>query len=275
MHIKHMHEMIEKLAEYGKCMVEIGCGNEEVNVNVVGQIVDMIKDLACAEKDARICKAMEKEEEEDKEEEKYLLNRLKEEYKDEYRQMEERYGEDADRRFYDSWRHADGTFARKGTGSYRPRSSGRRGRRGYIEPPYLHMPYDYRYDVDDYDYADAERNRDLDRMSMNRLYFSEPMSERDGHHDRMHSDRYEEGYRDGEKSGKGKESRYDRARRGYEEAKQQHKGNTPEDKQLTMREMEKVLGVVFDEIDEMLEDASPEMKNMVKTKTMSRMQRIQ
>lgn len=222
----------------------------------------------------RIVERMKKEEEEDEEDEKYLINRLKEEYKEEYRQMEERYGEDADRRFYDSWRHADGTFARKGTGSYHPRSSGRRGRRGYIEPPYLHMPYDYRYGMDDYDYADAERNRDLDRRSMNRLYFSEPTGTRDGHHDGMHSDRYEEGYRDGEKSTKGKESRYDRARRGYEEAKQ-HKGNTPEDKQLTMREMEKVLGVVFDEIDEMLEDASPEMKNMVKTKTMSRMQRIQ
>ena len=39
---------------------------------VTGQIVDMIKDLACAEKDARICKAMEKEEEEEKEEEKLM-----------------------------------------------------------------------------------------------------------------------------------------------------------------------------------------------------------
>lgn len=73
----------------------------------------------------------------------------------------------------------------------------------------------------------------------------------------------------------GGNSRYERAKRGYEETKEKHKGNTPEDKQLTMREAEKVLNVVFDEIDEMLQDATPEMKNMVKTKTMTRMQKIQ
>lgn len=300
MHIKHMHEMIEKLAEYGKCMVEAGAGSGDVNVVVTGQIVDMIKDLACAEKDARICKAMEKEEEEEKEEEKRLIKMLKEENKDEYKRMREEYGEEeADRRFYDNWRHSDGRFARKGTGSYRPRSSGRR--RGYEEPPYLHMPLDYRMDMEDYTAYPPEYWRDMDR-GMGKMYFTDGGSGgsyggnsggnsgqsgnmggsgmnggNSGGNVRGYSDGYSDGYREGEKSGRssGGNSRYDRARRGYEETKQQHKGNSPEDKQLTMREMEKVLGVVFDEIDEMLEDASPEMKNMVKTKTMSRMQKIQ
>ncbi len=42
-----------------------------------------------------------------------------------------------------------------------------------------------------------------------------------------------------------------------------------------MKETEKMLNFVLDEIDEMLEDASPEIKNLVKTKTMSRLQKIQ
>lgn len=271
MHIKHMHEMIEKLTDCTKSAIE----NDQVSVGryPIADVVDMIKDLNEASYYASIVKAMEEAKKEDEEEERYMLRMLKEENKDEYKRYQDEYGEDADRRFYDNYRYKrTGEFAPKGSGSYMPR---RRGRRGYIEPPYLHMPYDYRYGMDDYDYADAEHMRDMDRKGMNRLYFSEPMGGRDGHHDGMHSDRYEEGYRDGEKSGKGKESRYDRARRGYEETKQQHKGNTPEDKQLTMREMEKVLGVVFDEIDEMLEDATPEMKNMVKTKGMTRFQKIQ
>ena len=94
---------------------------------------------------------------------------------------------------------------------------------------------------------------------------------------RGYSDGYNDGYSEGERNGRkqGGNSRYERAKRGYEEVKESHKGNTPEDKQLTMREAEKVLNVVFDEIDEMLDGATPEMKNMVKTKTMSRMQKIQ
>lgn len=245
--------------------------------NMTSQDWDDFKDCVETAKNAiecdyyyRLVECMKKEEEEEKREDKYFLDMLKEEHEDEYRRMREEYGEDeGERRFYDAYRYkSSGRFAPKGRGT-------RYGRRGYTEPPYLHMPYDYKYDMDDYDYADAEHMRGMDRKGMNRLYFSEPMGGRDGHHDGTHSDRYEEGYRDGEKSAKGKESRYDRAKRGYEEVKSSHKGNAPEDKQLTMREMEKVLGVVFDEIDEMLEDASPEMKNMVKTKTMSRMQKIQ
>ena len=94
---------------------------------------------------------------------------------------------------------------------------------------------------------------------------------------RGYSDGYNDGYSEGERNGRkqGGNSRYERAKRGYEETKEAHKGNTPEDKQLTMREAEKVVNVVLDEIDEMLEGASPELKNMVKTKTMSRMQKIQ
>lgn len=137
MDTKHIHCMLEKIAEYGKQMMEEAVGAGNVNLEMAGKIVDMVKDLACAEKDALIAKEMRKAHEDEEAEEKYMMKMLKEENKDEYKEMKEQYGDEADRRFYDSWRHADGSFARKGTGEYRPRSYYRR--RGYAEPMY-HMP---------------------------------------------------------------------------------------------------------------------------------------
>ncbi len=115
---------------------------------------------------------------------------------------------------------------------------GRGTRRGYEEYPYYHMmPGEY----------DPEHWRDLDRSS-GRLYYPETT----------------------EKS----ESRYDKAKRMYTETKENHKSGSAEDKQITMREAEKMLNVIFDEIDEMLRDAAPEMRNMVKTKGLTRLQKI-
>lgn len=262
MHIKRIHEMEEKLTEIALC--EINKGIECVNTAEMGAVIDMIKDLACAEKEAREAKEMQKEEEEEEAEEKYMLKMLKEEHG-----MSEEDG----KRFYDAWRYKSGRFAPKGRGA----------RRGYDEPPYYHM------NPEMYKERDPEWYRDMDRAS-GKLYFTEPVRTDGMKHDGMAKtdDRYadgydegtrrgyEDGYRDGERKGKMKSgnSRYEMAKRGYEEVKEKHKGNTPEDKQLTMREAEKMLNVVFDEIDEMLEDATPEMKNMVKTKGMSRFQKI-
>lgn len=302
MHIKRIHEMEEKLTEIALC--ELNKGIECVNTAEMGAVIDMIKDLACAEKEAREAKEMQKEEEEDEAEEKYIRKMLKEENKDEYKRYMDEYGEDGERRFYDNYRYADGRFAPKRRGSYRPRSSGRRGRRGYEEPMYFLPPEIYM------NYS-PEELRDMDR-DMGRMYYgggssggnsgggqsgssgmsggnsggnsggssrgySEGYSDgqsrgyEEGNH-RGYSEGYEQGSRDGRSQGGN--SRYERAKRGYEETKEKHKGNTPEDKQLTMREAEKMLNVVFDEIDEMLEDAPPEMKNMVKTKGMTRFQKI-
>lgn len=226
MHIKRIHEMEEKLTEIALC--EINKGIECVNTAEMCAVIDMIKDLACAEKDAREAKEMEKEEEDEKEEEKHMLRMLKEEYG---------MGEEDGKRFYDAWRYKSGRFAPKGRGT----------RRGYEEPPYYHMTPDMMRE------HDPEYWRDMDRKS-GKMYYTEPV--------RMDGTKHEE-------------SRYEKAKRGYQETKAMHKGNTPEDKQLTMREAEKMLNVVFDEIDEMLEDATPEMKNMVKTKGMTRFQKIQ
>ncbi len=291
MDTKHIHCMLEKMAEYGKCMIEEGAGLGDVSLEDAKKVVEMVGELAEAEYHALIAKEMRKSNEEDEAEEKYIRKMLKEENKDEYKRMREEYGEDeGERRFYDNYRYkSSGRFAPKGKGSYMPR-----GRRGYEEPPYYHM------NPEMYKEHDPEWYRDMDRAA-GKMYYtptsagnsggqsSSSMSGgnmggnaggssrgyEDGFDDgqrRGYSEGYEQGNRDGRSQGGN--SRYDRAKRGYEETKEKHKGNTPEDKKLNMQEMEKVLNVFFDEVDEMLEDAAPEVKNMVKTKTMSRMQKI-
>lgn len=159
------------------------------------------------------------------------------------KQLKEEYGdEEGERRYYDDYRYKrSGRFAPKGRGSYMPR-------RGYEEPPYYHMTPEMYRD------HDAEWYRDMDRKSRNVMYFSEPMRNSD--------------------SEKRVESRYDRAKRMYTETRDMHKSGSVEDKQITLKEGEKMLGVIFDEIEEMLADAPSELKNMVKTKGLARLQKI-
>lgn len=258
MHIKRIHEMEEKLTEIALC--EINKGIECVNTAEMGAVIDMIKDLACAEKEAREAKEMEKEEEDEKKENEYFLKMLKEEYGD----------EEGEKRFYDNYRYkSSGRFAPKGRGSYMPR-------RGYGEPPYYHM------NPDDYKAHDAEWYRDMDRASRNVMYYT-PMGGDTGTNThattstgnsgnvRGYSDGYADGMKDGRKSG---ESRYDRARRGYEEKKEMHKGNTPEDKQVKMRELEKYTKELAEDVTEMISDATPEERNLLRQKMQMMIQKI-
>lgn len=287
MDTKHIHCMLEKIAEYGKQMMEEAVGVGNVNLDDAGKIVDMVKDLACAEKDALIAKEMRKAGEEDEAEEKYIRKILKEENKDEYKRMREEYGEDeGERRFYDNYRYADGRFAPKGRGSYRPRSSGRRGRRGYEEPMYFLPPEVYM------NYS-PEELRDMDR-DMGRMYYGGGSSGgsggdtsgqsgnsgmsggnsganvrgyEDGYNDgnrRGYSEGYEQGNRDGRSQGGN--SRYENARRSYSESKQKNKGNTPEENSENMRKLEEVLNTVKDNIQEYVPMMSTSEKAMAKQK---------
>lgn len=293
MDTKHIHCMLEDMSAYGKEMISSMVGNGNVNLQDLGEIIDIVKDLACAEKDALIAKEMRKANEEDEAEEKYIRKMLKDEYKDEFKKMKEEYGEDeGERRFYDNYRYKrSGRFAPKGRGSYMPR-------RGYEEPMYFLPPEVYM------NYS-PEELRDLDRQELGRMYYPGGSSGGNGggsggrsassmsggnmggnsggstrgYEDgfdegqrRGYSEGYEQGNRDGRSQGGN--SRYEKAKRGYEETKEKHKGNTPEDKRMNMAEFEKVLNIVLDEIDDMLEDAPPEMKNMAKTKGMARLQKI-
>lgn len=263
MHIKRIHEMEEKLTEIALC--EINKGIKHVNTAEMGAVIDMIRDLACAEKEAREAKEMQKEEDEEKEEEKHMLRMLKEEYG---------MGEDESKRFYDAWRYKNGRFAPKGRGT----------RRGYEEPPYYHMTPEMMRD------HDPEYWRDMDR-DMGRMYYGgdsggsssgnaggqsgSSMSGSnmggnsggstrgyfDGYDEgqrRGYSEGYEQGSRDGESRGRsqGGNSRYDKARRGYEESKEKHKGNTPQDNSENMKSLEELLNSTGDVI---VKDYAPKM----------------
>ena len=130
--------MIECLTE--KALGELDKGVENVNTEEMGEAVDMIKDLCEAEYKAVIVKSMKKADEEEEECNKELLRALKDEY-----------GEEGGRRYYDEYRYkTTGRYAPKGKGTYV-------GRRGYEEPPYMHM------------YPERDMDREYGRM-----YYTEP-----------------------------------------------------------------------------------------------------
>ena len=129
---------------------------------------------------------------------------------------------------------------RYASGRFAPKGHGSY-RRGYEEPPYYYMnPNMYKEHTPEY-------YRDMDRKD-GKMYYTEPIT---------------------------MESRYDKAKRMYTETKANHNSGSVEDKQLTLKEGEKMLNVIIDELMEMVSDATPEMKNMIKTKGMSAMQKIQ
>lgn len=235
MHIKRMHKIIETLTETALCELEKGV--ECVNTKEFGEVVDMIKDLAEAEYKARISKAMEKAEDEEEAEEKYMMKRFKEEYGE----------EDGERRYYDMYRYKNGRFAPKGRGM----------RRGYEEPPYYHMTPDM------YKERDPEYWRDLDR-SKGRLYFSEPISNIDMRRDMGKTEHMRDS----------REGRAGEMRRGYMEAKEIHSDNTPESKQAKMRELEKYMRSLSDDLTEAIDGASNEEKTMLKSKLATLAQKI-
>ena len=104
--------------------------------------------------------------------------------------------------------------------------------RGYEEPPYYHMNQDmYREHTPEY-------YRDMDRMD-GKMYYTEPIT---------------------------MESRYDKAKRGYEESKMAHKENTPESKQAKMKDLEMYLKELSEDVTQLLADATPEERSMVKNK---------
>ena len=215
MDIKRMHDMIEKLSECAKS--EFDKGIESVNTDEMGKVTDMLKDLAEAMYYRTLTNIMEESDVED------ALGML-------------------DRRFYDNYRYkTTGRYAPKGRGSYV-------GRRGYEEPPYMHMMN--REDLQDWDsMSERERMRDLDRASRGRMYYTEtePMR-KDG------------GMRDS------REGRAGMMRKGYMETKEMHKGSTPQDKEANMHSLEEYLKELSEDLTGLLSEMTPEERQMAKTK---------
>ena len=138
----------------------------------------------------------------------------------------EMYEDYPERRYYDNYRY-------KTSGRFAPKGKGSyMPRRGYDEPPYYHMNPDmYREHTPEY-------YRDMDREN-GRLYFSEPIT---------------------------MENEYDKAKRGYEESKMTHKDNTPESKQAKMKDLEMYLKELSEDVTQLIADATPEERSMVKNK---------
>lgn len=127
-----MHNLAKKIADCLKIKVEaMGIENiEGQDLVELGMWVDIIKDIACYDKDMRIIKAMDEAEE------------------------DEEYGEDKDRKYYRGRRRdSSGRFM-----------SNRGGRRGYEEPMYYTMTPDMMKA------HDPEYWRDMDRMDGRMYY---------------------------------------------------------------------------------------------------------
>ena len=155
-----------------------------------------------------------------------IVEAMKEAENDDNMRAIEMYEDYQERRYYDNYRY-------KTSGRFAPKGKGSyMPRRGYEEPPYYHMNPDmYRDHTPEY-------YRDMDREN-GRLYFSEPIT---------------------------MESRYDKAKRGYEESKMTHKENTPESKQAKMKDLEIYLKELSEDVTQLLADATPEERSMVKNK---------
>lgn len=104
-------------------------------------------------------------------------------------------------------------------------------RRGYEEPPYYHMT--------------PEMYRDMDR-DMGRMYYTEPTmntSMRDS-----------------------REGRSGISRRAYMENKELHKANTTADKEAKVRDLNTYMTELATDMSEIINDATPEEKSVLKSK---------
>lgn len=235
-----MHKLAEKIADCLKAKVE-GKGID----NIEGQdLVEfelwskVIKNLVCYDKDKKIIEAMD-EAEEAQEAMKYI-------------EMYENYPEER-KGYRGQPRNSKGQFM---------------SRRSYESRM---MP--------DMDYEEMERMRDYDRGA-GKMYYSGSGSSGGSSSGMSSGGPSSSGMSSGSMGSNSgsrgySESRYDRARRGYEETKAMHNSGSAEDKQLTMREAEKMVNVIFDELEESLSDAPKEVKDMIKNKGMAKLQKIQ
>lgn len=146
----------------------------------------------------------------------------------------EDYNEDDSRRYYDAWRYSNGRFAPKGRGT----------RRGYEE----YMP-EYHMTPEMYKSYPPEYFRDMDR-DIGKMYYTDTGT----------MNMPKTAMRDG------REGRSGISRRTYMETKEMHKGNTPQDKDIKMKDLDHYLNELSEDVKEMIIDATPEEKQLMKTK---------
>ena len=125
-------------------------------------------------------------------------------------------------------------------------------RRGYHEPTYHMTPEMYHEHTPEY-------YRDMDKEH-GRMYYTETGMGNSSHMGTMSRDH--------------REGRSGMSRRTYMETKEMHPGNTPEDKQKKVQELEKYMNELATDVTEMITGATPEEKTMLKQKMQTLMQKI-
>ena len=238
--------MIEKLSECAKC--ELDKGIEKIDTEEMSEVAEIIKELTEAEYYATVTKAMEEHDFGNEEE-------IMEEGRKGYRGRS---------------RDSMGRFTSRG-----------RGRRGYEMPMMIY----------DEDWDEMERMRDMDRNSGRMGYSGSQSTQSSGgmNHGGQSSSNsqntgnsrgYEEGYSKGYEEGSrgnqrdSREGRSGRSRKGYMESKEMHKGNSADDKQHKMKELENYMKDLSEDVTEMITDMSPEEKSMLKSKMQVLIQKI-
>ena len=104
-----------------------------------------------------------------------------------------------------------------------------------------------------------EHYRDMDREE-SRMYYTETGMDNRSHMGTMSRDH--------------REGRSGMSRRNYMETKEMHPGNTPEDKQKKVQDLEKYMNELATDVTEMITGATPEEKTMLKQKMQTLMQKI-
>ena len=234
-----MHKLAEKIADCMKAKIEAkGIDNiEGQDLIELSMWSDIIKDLVCYDKDKKILEAMDESE----------------------------YGEDYD----ENGPMEERRYYRGQPRDSRGRYMSRRGRRGYAEPYYHMTPEMYKEHGPEY-------WRDMDRHE-GRMYYTVGGSQSGSSGmsgGNMGGNSSSGGTRNyGGESGR-IESRSETARRGYIETKELRPGNSPEDKQMKAKELEKYMNELAGDISSMLTGASNEEKTLAKTKLQTLVQKI-
>ena len=245
---KYLTKMCEKIGD--AINHELDKGIEKVNTEELGEAVDMLKDLYEAkEKMVKSCyykQVMEAMEEHDFEDEEEIMDEGRRGYRGQPRSQ-------------------SGRFMSRGDG--RRSNRGRSSRRGYDDM----MMYD------DMDWDEMERMRDMDRPIGRMGYSGSGSMGGSQGQSGSGSSSMGSGQSNGGSMSNARgysESRYDRAKRGYEETKSIHKDNSAESKQMKMKELENYMKELSTDVTEMIMDASPEEKSMLKNKMQVLMQKI-
>lgn len=235
-------DMCKRLEEVAKA--ELSKGTEQVDTDEMYKVVDMIKDFSEVKKNVAkmhyyksVVEAMEKSNKDDE-----VMSRLDE------------YGVEGERRYYNGNRYSNGRYAPKGYGNY--------ARRGYDEPMYYSDYPNYRMTAEDYRTMSPDDLRRRD-YSQGKMYYTEPNMS------------YYTPNMSNTSNSNTMASRYDMARRNYTESKMSHSGNSSEDKQMRMRELENYTKELASDVTEMISNASPEEKTLLKNKMQTLIQKIQ